>query len=64
MSNQYDAKVLKELQDVKKLLVLQLLDAGFQAGILADFLEVDSGDFSRMFPAKKLLKGRRSAGEQ
>ena len=62
MSNQPDTKILKELQDIKKLLVLQLLDAGFQAGILANLLEIDTGDFSRIFPVKKILKGRKSAG--
>jgi hypothetical protein len=47
---------LKELQTIKKLLVLLLLNQGIQADSLADLLEMDPADFSRMFPVRKLLK--------
>ena len=49
-------KELKELQAIKKLLVLQLLNQGIQADAIADLLEIDRADFSRMFPVRKLLK--------
>ncbi len=48
----------KELQMIKKAIVGQLLLQGIQANALADYLDMDAGDFSRMFPAKKLLKGK------
>jgi len=49
-------KELKELQAIKKLLVLQLLNQGIQAEAIADLLGMDRADFSRMFPVRKLLK--------
>lgn len=54
-------KELKELQAIKKLLVLQLLNQGTQAEAITDLLGMDRADFSRMFPVRKLLKRR--AGE-
>ncbi len=59
MSSLSDEKILKELQDIKKLVVLRLLDSGFQAGTLAELLEMDPGAFSRMFPVKRLLKDKK-----
>lgn len=49
---------LKELQAIKKLLVLELLTQGIKTEAIADLLEMDQGDFSRMFPVRKLLKGK------
>jgi len=49
-------KELKELQAIKKLLVLQLLNQGTQAETITDLLGMDRADFSRMFPVRKLLK--------
>ena len=54
-----DDRIVKEVQAVKKLLILQLLDAGFQAGTLASLIDMDPADFSRMFPVKKLLKDKK-----
>ena len=54
-----DEKELRELQTIKKLLVLQLLNQGLQADALADLLGMDPADFSRMFPVRKLLKKTR-----
>jgi hypothetical protein len=54
-------KELKELQAIKKLLVLQLLNQEIQADAIADLLAMDRADFSRMFPVRKLL--RRKARE-
>jgi len=50
-----DEKELKELQMIKRLLVLQLLNQGIAGKALADLLEMDGGDFRRMFPVRKLL---------
>ena len=49
-------KELKELQTIKKLLVLQLLNQDVKADAIADLLGMDRADFSRMFPVRKLLK--------
>jgi hypothetical protein len=49
-------KELKELQDIRKLLVLQLLASKVRAGDIAEVLGMDKGNFSRMFPVKKLSK--------
>jgi hypothetical protein len=50
---------VEQLEDIKKLLILQLLNAGMSAGTIANLLGIDKGDFSRAFPVKKLLKGER-----
>lgn len=49
-------KELKELQTIKKLLVVQLLVNGIAAADLAELIGMDPADFSRVFPARKLLK--------
>jgi hypothetical protein len=46
----------EQLEDIKKLLVLQLLNSGVSGATIATLLEMDQGDFSRAFPVKKLLK--------
>ena len=46
----------EQLEDIKKLLVVQLLNSGISAASLASLLEMDPGDFSRTYPVKKLLK--------
>ncbi len=48
----------EQLEDIKKLLVLQLLNSGISGAAIASLLEMDPGDFSRAYPIKKLLKGR------
>jgi hypothetical protein len=45
---------LKELQAIKKLLVLQLLRQGLKAMTIADAIGMDRGNFSRLFPVRKL----------
>jgi hypothetical protein len=49
-------KEMRELQDIKKLLVLQLLASGVRAGDIARALDMNKGNFSRMFPVRKLSK--------
>jgi hypothetical protein len=45
---------LRELQAIKKLLVLQLLREGVKAMTIADAIGMDRGNFSKIFPARKL----------
>jgi hypothetical protein len=45
-----------ELEDIKKLLILLLLKMGTPQKEIAVFLKVDQGNFSRMYPARKIKK--------
>jgi hypothetical protein len=45
--------MLKELEDIKRLLILVLLKGGVSPGDVARALQMDPGNFSRMFPARK-----------
>lgn len=45
---------------IKKLLVVQLLVAGVPANELAKIIGMHKTDFSKMFPARKLLKNVKS----
>lgn len=47
---------LKELGDIKKLLILLLLKSGVEADSIAELMGIDRGNFSRDFPVRKLLK--------
>ena len=47
---------LNELMDIKKLLILLLLKSGVKAESIRKLLNMDQGNFSRMFPITKLLK--------
>jgi len=49
-------KELKELRDIKKLLILQLLKMDVQPDSITTVLGMDRGDFSKAFPVRKLLK--------
>ncbi len=49
---------LKELQAMKKLLVLQLLTQDIKADAIADLLGIEQGDFSRMFPAQEAVEAK------
>ncbi len=52
-------KELNELRDIKKLLILSLLKSEVPAESIAQLLDVDTGDFSRDFPVRKLLKPKK-----
>lgn len=52
-------KELKELRDIKKLLILNLLESGVKAESIWKLLDMDQGDFSREFPVRKLLKPKK-----
>lgn len=55
-----DDAVQKELQAIKRLLVLQLITSGVQATHVATTLQVDNSVISRMVAARKVKKaGRR-----
>ena len=46
--------VLKELAEIKRLALFFLLKTGVKAGDLADIIDMDRGDFSRMMPKRKI----------
>lgn len=43
---------LKELDAIKRLLILMLLKAGASQGEIAKALQMDQGNFSRTFPSR------------
>lgn len=47
---------LKELENIKRSLILLLLKAEASQGEVARALQVDQGNFSRMFPARKFKR--------
>lgn len=51
-----DSEELKELGDIKKLLILQLVKSGVKPESIIKLLDIDQGNFSRMFPIRDLLK--------
>lgn len=57
-----DKDLKEELQDIKKLLVLQLLVSGVRAGEIAEVLDMKESNFSRDFHARRLIK-RMKKGE-
>lgn len=52
-------KELRELMDIKKLLILNLLRLDVPAESIAELLGMDKGNFSREFPVRKLLKPKK-----
>lgn len=64
--NDQDAKALiKEMRDVKMLLILQMLNAGVRQRQLATALGVSEATMSRMLPKGLIPKsGKPSGGEQ
>lgn len=49
-------KEIKELETIKKLLVLQLLNSGVKTNTIAKMLGMQKSHFSTMFPFRKLVK--------
>lgn len=54
--NIHDDPVLRELRDIKRLLVLQLISSGVQGAHIATTLQIDAGTVSRMVPARRIRK--------
>ncbi len=48
--------VIKELEAIKKLLVLALLAQGLEQKLIAKALQIDPAQLSRMMPARKIKK--------
>ena len=46
---------VRELSDIKKLLILDLLSRGVKQSQIAKMLSVDKGNFSRMYPMRGIL---------
>jgi hypothetical protein len=47
---------VKELDAIKRLLILMLIKAGTPQGELAKALNIDAGNFSRMYPTRGLKR--------
>ena len=45
----------RELTEIKKLLILDLMSRGVKPAQIAKILDVDSGNFSRMYPMRKIM---------
>jgi hypothetical protein len=56
--------ILRELDGIKKLLVLFLIKAGASQGEIALALKMDRGDISRMIPARKVKAFSREGNSQ
>jgi transcriptional regulator len=48
--------ILKELDAIKRLLILMLIKAGASQGEIAMALHTDQANVSRMFPARKVKR--------
>ena len=59
--NRRQDPTLKELEGIKRLLVLLLLKAGVSQGEVARALQVDQGNLSRMFPTRKFKRFKAEA---
>jgi helix-turn-helix protein len=61
-------KELKELQDIKKLIILQLIAAGVKPVEIAEILGMKASNFSRDFhahkPIQRLKKGEKNAEKE
>jgi len=47
---------LKELDAIKRLLILFLMKSGASQGEISTALGMDQGNFSRLFPARKIKR--------
>ena len=47
---------VKELESIKRLLILFLMKAGASQGEVAKALQMDQGNFSRLFPARGIKR--------
>lgn len=58
-----DEEAVKELQAIKMLLVLQLLESGVKQSVIASFLGVSDATVSRMLAGTKRKRAKTDAGE-
>jgi hypothetical protein len=47
--------VIQELFEIKKLLILDLMSRGVKPKQIAKMLDVDAGNFSRMYPMREII---------
>jgi len=59
-----NTKEIKELEAIKKLLVLQLLNSGVKANAIAKLLGMQKSNFSTMFPFRKLVQNGHDNDEE
>ena len=46
---------IRELSDIKKLLILDLMTRGVKPMQIARILDIDKGQFSRMYPMREII---------
>ncbi len=51
-----DKEAIKLLADIKKLMILDLIERGIQANVIADILGITKGALSKIAPARKIKK--------
>ena len=56
INNRDQDPTLKELDSIKRLLILLLIKSGTPQGEVAAALQMDAGNFSRMFPTRKVKR--------
>jgi DNA-binding transcriptional ArsR family regulator len=59
MRHQWKTKLSKLIEDIKKLLILDLVAKGVQAGQIGEVLGVDRTTITRIAPARKMKKNYR-----
>lgn len=47
--------VVQELLEIKKLLILDLMSRGIKPRQIAKILDVDAGNFSRIYPMREII---------
>lgn len=52
-----DKKIVALLEDIKKLMILNLIASGVQSKSIAAVLGVDNATITRVVPARKIKKG-------
>lgn len=57
-----EKEIIEELKEIKKLLVLILISSKVQQGEIAEIFRMDQGNFSKAYPATKLLKRMKAQG--
>ena len=49
-------EAIKLLEDIKRLMILDLIERGIQANVIADILGITKGMLSKIVPARKIKK--------
>lgn len=63
-SKRIDDPMLRELDAIKRLLIVHLYRSGVSQGDVAKALKIDAGDLSRMVPARALTTSKATPKRQ